>query len=124
MASYHEPANLLFSSLRRFPTSMERAYFISRLNVVSQHVLPERVHWIPLPGSVALSVVVNLRHLRRIHAATIDLDTGETRLDLAKVRWRELDIDRVQVLAQVSHVARPVRRVAELGSLTHSHVTI
>jgi len=47
--------------------------------------------------SILVSVFADLRHLRRIHAATIDLDPGEARLDLAKVRWRELDVDRARV---------------------------
>ena len=43
-------------------------------------------------------------HLPRLHAATIDLDPGESRFDLAKVRECELDIDRADVLAQVVDV--------------------
>src|SRR5688572_10021931 len=54
----------------------------------------------------SVTVLPNLRHLPRIHAAAIDLDPGEGRLDLAKVRWRELDSDRAHVLAQVIHVGR------------------
>jgi hypothetical protein len=47
------------------------------------------------------------RTLRRPSAAsmasTMDLDPGEGCLDLAKVRRRKLDLDRVYVLAQVIH---------------------
>src|SRR5687768_16587188 len=52
------------------------------------------------------SILANLRHLPRVHAAAVDLDPGEADLDLAKVRWRELDVDRAHVLAQVIHVGR------------------
>src|SRR5215217_6822396 len=55
-------------------------------------------------GSV--SVLANLRHLPGIHATAIDLDPGEGRLELAKIRWRELDLHGVQVLAQVIHLRR------------------
>lgn len=52
------------------------------------------------PEFRSVCVLANLRHLYRIHAAAIDLDPGEGYLYLAKVRWRELDLDRVHVLAQ------------------------
>jgi hypothetical protein len=30
----------------------------------------------------------DLGHLRGIHAATVDLESGQAGLDLAKIRWR------------------------------------
>src|SRR3954462_5979778 len=54
----------------------------------------------------SVSVLANLRHLPRIHAATIDLDTREGRLDFAEVRCRKLDVKCANVLAEVIHVGR------------------
>lgn len=47
----------------------------------------------------SLSVLANLRRLRRIHAATVDLEPGQAGLDLEKIRRRKLDIDRAHVFS-------------------------
>ena len=57
-----------------------------------------------LTGFRSLRLVDDL-HLHLVHAATVHFDLREGRLDLAKVRGRELNVDGSQVLVQVIDVA-------------------
>ena len=50
--------------------------------------------------------LVNQLHLHWVHAATVHCDLRDGRIDLAKIRRRQLDVDRAEVLVQVIDVAR------------------
>ena len=58
-------------------------------------------------SQVPLLILADLGHLHRIHPATVDLESRQACLDLAKIAGRELDVDSADILAEMVHVAVP-----------------